>query len=163
MGSHNNKDVFATLFALIDSVVELYLAKFIKPFLTLHEKFYNQLNATLRKGLDDNEAKIPVWFTANFITYFRTVLVIPTIMLLVKGHTVWPSLLVLFVDFGDFLDGVVARFWVDVKKEKAEQNKDHDPVSPSASSDKEGFGKGIAAHSKSRAFLSTSLESDNIM
>ncbi len=32
---------------------------------------------------------------------------------MVKDHKIIPSLIVLSVDFGDFLDGVVARFWVE--------------------------------------------------
>ncbi|KAG7355057.1 CDP-alcohol phosphatidyltransferase [Nitzschia inconspicua] len=113
-------DFFSNVFALIDTVVELYLAKFIKVFLNYHEVFYNKLNAVLRKAFDDNKASIPDWFTANFITYFRTLMVIPTIMLLVGGYTIFPSVMVLLVDFGDFLDGVVARFWIDDKKLKDE-------------------------------------------
>jgi len=113
-------DTIHNLFVLIDSVVELYLGKFIKPFLSLHEKFYNALNKTLRGLLDDNKSEIAEWFTANFITYLRTIFVIPTLLLLAWGHTVLPSLIVILVDFGDFLDGVVARFWSDVKKEKEE-------------------------------------------
>lgn len=141
------EDIFHKLFALIDSVVEFYLAKSIKPFLTYHEIFYNRLNTVLRKVLDDNKPKIPDWFSANFITYFRTVLVIPTFMLLTWNYTFLPSLLVILVDFGDFLDGVVARFWVDVKKEREEELQSKDkksPASPSSSpvhSDDESFGE----------------------
>lgn len=40
-------------------------------------------------------------------------MVIPCIMLMVHGHTLLPSLIILGVDFGDFLDGVVARYWLD--------------------------------------------------
>ena len=139
------EDLIFKLFALIDSIVELYLAKLIKPFLQFHETFYNALNKTLRKVLDDNKAKIPDWFTANFITYVRTVVVIPTLLLLAWGYTVLPSLLVILVDFGDFLDGVVARFWVDVKKEKEEalaaKDKKASPSSSPTHSDDESFGE----------------------
>lgn len=111
------QDLILNFFALIDSVVELYLGTIIKPFLSIHETFYAALNKTLRKLLDDNRAKIPEWFTANWITYARTIIVVPTILVLSWGYTFLPSFLVIFVDFGDFLDGVVARFWVDIRKE----------------------------------------------
>jgi phosphatidylglycerophosphate synthase len=100
------------------------------------------LNKTLRKILDDNKAKIPDWFTANFITYLRTVMVVPTLLFLAWDYTILPCFVVISVDFGDFLDGVVARFWVDVKKEReAElQSKDKKSDSPSPSqSDDESF------------------------
>jgi hypothetical protein len=132
------------LLALVDSVVELYLAKLIKPFLQFHEKFYNALNKVLRQVLDDNRSKIPDWFSANFITYIRTVLVIPTLLLLAWEHTILPSLVVILVDFGDFLDGVVARYWVDIKKQREEElaSKDKSPSGSSSPthSDDESFG-----------------------
>jgi len=118
MSSESN--LVTTFVGLGDLIVELYLSSVIKPFLTLHEHFYSKLNAVLRLQLDQNKANVPDWFTANFITYARTWLVIPTLLLMVWGHLVLPSFLVIFVDFGDFLDGVVARFWIDVKKEQME-------------------------------------------
>jgi hypothetical protein len=134
-------EIIIKLFALVDSIVELYLGTVIKPFLSLHEIFYSALNNTLRKLLDDNKSKIGDWFTANFITYLRTVLVVPTLLLLAWGHTILPSFLVILVDFGDFLDGVVARFWVDVRKEREEASKDNPSTSVSpATSDDESFG-----------------------
>lgn len=105
-------------FRLIDTFVELYLSSVIKPFLKLHEVFYSGLNKVLRKCLDDHKQKIPIWFTANFITYFRTILVIPTLLLLAWKHQILPAIIVIAVDFGDLLDGVVARYWVDVRNEQ---------------------------------------------
>jgi hypothetical protein len=135
-------EIVIKLFALVDSIVELYLGTVIKPFLRLHETFYSALNSTLRKVLDDNKSKIADWFTANFITYARTILVIPTLLLLAWGHTFLPSLIVILVDFGDFLDGVVARYWVDVKKERAEEEASKDkgsrPTTPTADDDSFG-------------------------
>lgn len=126
----------ATVFALVDTFVESYLGTVIKPFLALHEVFYSSLNKTLRSILDDKKDKIPLWFTANFITYLRTWLVIPCLLLLAWGQTLLPSLIVILVDFGDFLDGVVARFWIDVKKEQEEVMASKDrPSSPTASDD----------------------------
>ena len=129
--------LLTSIVGVIDAVVELYLHSVIKPFLTLHEEFYSKLNTVLRAQLDRNEKNIPDWFTANFITYARTWVVIPTLMLMAWGHLMIPSFLVIFVDFGDFLDGVVARFWVDVKKEQLEvlASKDKPSRSPSPSDD----------------------------
>ena len=135
------EDAIVKLFALIDSTVELYLGTIIKPFLSLHETFYTALNKALRKVLDDNRAKISDWFTANWITYARTVLVVPTILLLSWGYTFLPSFLVIFVDFGDFLDGVVARFWVDVKKEIEETLSENEKQPSPTNSDDESYGK----------------------
>ena len=142
----SDKDLLKTIMDLVDAIVELFLSNVIKPFLKLHEKFYSALNATLRSLLDNNKDRIPDWFTANFITYARTVLVIPCILLLSWGHTVLPSVIVILVDFGDFLDGVVARYWVDVKKEQEAElsKKGGKPRSRSVSpvnSDDDSFGK----------------------
>jgi hypothetical protein len=116
----SDKALLRTVLDLVDAIVELYLGNIIKPFLKLHEKLYSALNSTLRSLLDNNKDKIPDWFTANWITYARTVLVIPCVLLLSWGHTLLPSLVVILVDFGDFLDGVVARYWIDIKKEREE-------------------------------------------
>ena len=137
-------DIAPKLFESIDAFVEAYLGRFVKPFLTQHEKFYDALNKTLRGILDKNKAKIPEWFTANWITYARTLLVIPTILLLAWDYILLPSFITLLVDFGDFLDGVVARFWLDVKKEREEAQLDSDKssgrISPT-NSDDDSFGK----------------------
>lgn len=132
--SKQSSDLFNAVFDLIDSVVELYLSSVIKPFLKLHETFYSGLNAILRKLLDDHY--VPEWFTANFITYFRTALVIPTLLLLAAGHGVVAAVVCLAVDFGDFLDGVVARYWVDVRASQEEKPRSASP----ANSDEDSFG-----------------------
>lgn len=136
--------VTSSVFQLVDAVVELYLGSVVQPFVKVHEKFYAGLNVVLRKALDDNAQSIPPWFTANFITYFRTALVLPTLLLLAWECNVASSVVVLVVDFGDFLDGVVARFWVDEKKKgppasEASSKKKDGKVSPT-NSDDESFG-----------------------
>lgn len=145
----SSKNLLTTVGELIDAIVELYLKTVIAPFLHFHEIFYSSLNRALRQLLDDHKHHIPDWFTANLITYVRTVVVVPTLVLLSWNHAVLPALLVLAVDFGDFLDGVVARYWVDVKKERAEtaaasdKDKKNDPAlrTPSpTNSDDESFG-----------------------
>ena len=127
------------LLSMFDGVIELYLSKFIAPFLKYHEIFYTQLNVVLRKFMDDNKEKIPDWFTANFITYARTVLVMPRIIFMSWGWYLIPSLIVILVDFGDFLDGVAARYWIDVLRDrqealyKKEDRKPTQSISPAAS------------------------------
>lgn len=133
------QDTIHKLFALIDSIVELYLGTLVKPFLKLHETFYAALNRTLRKLLDDHRSQIPEWFTANWITYARTVLVVPTLLVLSWGYSILPSILVLFVDFGDFLDGVVARFWVDVRTEIETKLSEKEKALSPENSDDESF------------------------
>jgi len=141
MTAAKSKDLLTTAFDLVDAVVEIYLRSVIKPFLSLHETFYSSLNQVLRKLLDDYERHIPVWFTANFITYVRTILVLPTLLLLAWGHTILPAIIIVSVDFGDFLDGVVARYWVDVRKKQAAaaDSKDKRSASPTGS-DHDSFG-----------------------
>jgi len=142
---HHGGGVLASAFNLVDAVVELYLGKVIEPFVKTHEKFYSALNKVLRKILDDNH--VPLWFTANWITYARTLLVVPTLYLIANGWCLVASIICLCVDFGDFLDGVVARYWVDEnnKKKAAEESsssdsKDKRAPSP-ANSDDDSFGK----------------------
>lgn len=132
------KDIFTPLLDLVDVFVEIYLASFIRPFVSVHEKFYGAVNTILRQLLDDNKSAIPAWFTANFITYARTALVFPTLLLLAWGHTLLPALLVVLVDLGDFLDGVVARFWNDVKNKIMEALEEKRASSPT-NSDKDSF------------------------
>jgi hypothetical protein len=75
---------------------------------------------------------------ANFITYLRTALIIPTLCMLSWRWWVPASLTIILVDFGDFLDGVVARYWVDKKKEeKAKKDAAKDKVD----SDDDSFGE----------------------
>lgn len=119
-------------------IVELYLQFVIKPFLEFHDIFYASLNKFFRSQLD-NASKVPVWFTANFITYLRTALIIPTLVMLSWKWWLPVCLMIILVDFGDFLDGVVARYWVDKKKE-AKKKKD-DAANARVDSDDDSFGK----------------------
>jgi hypothetical protein len=145
------QNVLAKVFDLIDIFVEAYLGSAVKPFLTYHDKFYDLLNKTLRSVLNTNRSKIADWFTANFITYFRTFLAIPCLLLLAWGHNLLPSIIVIFVEFGGVLEGVVAHFWVDVKKElettamTSASNDETSSPSP-ANSDDESFGTWNFAH-----------------
>jgi hypothetical protein len=138
------------VFDAIDNALELYLGSFIQPFLRCHEVFYTGLNQLLRKQLDKKAKKIPVWITANFITYFRTALVVPTLLLLAWECRTMAALLVVIVDFGDFLDGVVARFWTDMRRQGRDTDDDKKkkkerPSSPS-NSDSDSFGASVPAN-----------------
>jgi phosphatidylserine synthase len=44
--------------------------------------------------------------------------VIPCVMLIVNNYVFLPSFIVLVADFGDFLDGVVARYWEDLNNKE---------------------------------------------
>lgn len=116
----NNKSAIQPIFDTINRVVEFYMKCVIKPAVGFHEVFYSWLNTTIRNGLDASSDYIPEWFTANFITYLRTLFVIPCLLLLAQGYHVLPSIIVLSVDFGDFLDGVVARYWMDKRKARGD-------------------------------------------
>ena len=50
------------------------------------------------------------------------------------------SLTIILVDFGDFLDGVVARFWIDKKKEEKAKK---DAAKDKLDSDDDSFGECI--------------------
>lgn len=119
-------------------IVELYLQFVIKPFLEFHDIFYASLNKFFRSQLD-NASRVPEWFTANFITYLRTALVFPTLFMLSWKWWVPVSITIILVDFGDFLDGVVARYWVDMKK--AAKKKKDDDAKAKVDSDDDSFGK----------------------
>lgn len=115
--SSSSDGQFSPLLLLVETLdrcVETYLRVVIRPFVRGHERVYGEINRVLRAALDARP--VPLWFTANFITYARTVLVVPCLQLLAWGHAALPSLIVLLVDFGDFLDGVVARYWVDRRR-----------------------------------------------
>ena len=128
--SKEGQGLHILFYDVLNFFVELYLSSVIKPFLRFHEKFYKWLNAAIRSLLDENSDRIPRWFTANFITYARTLLVVPCVILFTKDFVILPSLILIAVDFGDFLDGVVARYWVErneieaVGKEVNDESKD---------------------------------------
>ena len=127
-------------FDVFVKAVEAYLRQLIRPFLIHHEKFYTALNKALRSMLDANQ--VPKWFTANFVTYARTGFVVPCILLLALGHRLIPTVIVIAVDFGDFLDGVLARYWVDQKKLEEEELRKKDKASTKSTlSDEDSFGK----------------------
>jgi phosphatidylglycerophosphate synthase len=57
--------------------------------------------------------------TANLISYSRTTLILPTLVLLSKEFCLVPALFVLANNFLDIFDGIVARYWLQ-KKDKDE-------------------------------------------
>jgi hypothetical protein len=116
---------------LLDVLVELYLGFFVKPLLRLDHEVRATLNEFLRGILDDYKKNIPHWLTADFIAYARALLVIPTILLLVWDQFMLSALLVILVDLAGLLHCVVARFWVDAKRDLAEDaiREDDRPIS----------------------------------
>jgi phosphatidylglycerophosphate synthase len=140
---------------LLDRATELCLGFVFQPNVVKQydDTFSGIVDPALRSILNDHKSKIPPWFTANHITYTRTILVLPWLLSVACGHTIFPCILVILVDFGDVLDGIVARFLMDFKlgqddDEKDDvmetSSKDNDstpscPPSPSPSDD-ESFG-----------------------
>ena len=127
---------------LLDVLVELYLGFFVKQLLRLDHDVRSKLNEILRRVLDDKKKNIPQWLTADFIAYARALMVIPTILLLVWDQLVLSALLVILVDLAGLLNCVVARFWVDAKRDLAEDavREDDRPISKAlASSENENM------------------------
>jgi len=71
------------------------------------------------------------------LVFWFIITVIPCLIFISRGWYLLPSFIVLLVDFGDFLDSVAARYWIDVLKERQEAlDKKEDkkmPGSPAAS------------------------------
>lgn len=89
--------------------MEPFLELVIQPLLTYHAQFYGAVGTALTSTFDSYP--LPAAVTANAVTYGRTLLVFPTLLLLARGHSLLPALMVLLNDFLDFADGVVARWW----------------------------------------------------
>lgn len=128
----SNFSLSLLVFETLERCVETYLRVFISPFLLWHEVFYSQMNKVLRGLLDKHEQHVPTWFTANFVTYGRTVLIVPCLQLLAWGWRWLPSAIVLFVDFGDFFDGVLARYWNEKRAESDDGAVGKDEAVPSS-------------------------------
>lgn len=127
---------------LLDVLVELFLGFFVKPLVRLDNEVRVNMNEFLRKILDDNKRNIPQWLTAEFVAYARALLVIPTILLLAWDQFVLSAVLVVLVDLAGVLHCVVARFWVDAKRDLAEYaiRDDDRPITKAiASSENEEF------------------------
>lgn len=72
-----------------------------------HSEMYQYINKILEPlVLTYSDGK---YLTPNCVTYFRTCLIIPTLMLIRKNFFLFSSLLIFLNDFLDFFDGVVAR------------------------------------------------------
>ena len=123
--NHNNNNIIVdsllqSLISLTNICVEAYLSLIIAPMLILHERFYSRLNQYLTELIRrcDDVNQLPRWFTANFVTYTRTVLIVPTLVLLSYKCFALASIVIVLVDFGDFLDGVLARYWNSVARDR---------------------------------------------
>lgn len=80
------------------------LNKLISLYVTL---IYKPINNTLHPFFLAHP--LYPWVTPNRVTVCRTLLLIPTIIFLLLGHTFLACLLVLFNDFCDIIDGIVYR------------------------------------------------------
>lgn len=101
------------------AVIAFFLGSTVLPFLPMqfildavlpvHDVWYTWLNRTMHQVLERHPP--PRFLTANFVTYARTLLIVPCLHLWSQGWALVPALLVLLVDMGDLLDGVLARWW----------------------------------------------------
>ena len=118
---------------LLDVLVDLYLGSLVEPFLRFHDEFSANMNKLLRSILDDNKDSIPDWLTGNVSAYLRVLLIFPTILFLAWGQLVITFLFVVMVDLLGLLGSVVAKFWLDAKRDHAEDTirEDDRPTSKS--------------------------------
>lgn len=139
---------------LLDRATDLYLGFVFQPNVVKHydEAFSGIVDPALRSILHDHKFKIPPWFTANNITYTRTILVLPWLLLVAHGHAILPCILVILVDFGDVLDGIVARFWMDFKLEQDEEEKDNAMETSSKDNDSTPSCSPSPSHSDDESF-----------
>ena len=98
---------------MLDVIITFLVPLLLQP----HEKLYKYLNITLTSILE--QRSLPHWMTANLISYSRTTLILPTLVLLSKEFCLVPALFVLANNFLDIFDGIVARYWLQ-KKDKDE-------------------------------------------
>ncbi len=89
--------------------LDLVLPLIVTPLIEHHEAFYGWLNVSINNVLE--KRGLPRWCSANFVTFARTALIVPTLYLWGYNWSLVPALLVLLNDFLDFLDGVIARYW----------------------------------------------------
>lgn len=80
-----------------------------RHFVPHHIRFYDGLNKFFNDIFD--KYGLPAIVTADNITIFRTLFVFPCLWLWASGWCFLAAMLVLLCDLGDFLDGVVARWW----------------------------------------------------
>ena len=91
---------------MLELICNILLSVFLKPY----DKIYGTLNTQLTQSFQTKG--LPKYITANLITYVRTTLIIPTILLLSRNYVVVPILLLLTNDILDSVDGIVARYWL---------------------------------------------------
>ena len=91
-------------------MLELFCNILLSVFLKPYDKIYGTLNTQLTQTFQTKG--LPKYITANLITYVRTTLIIPTILLLSRNYVVVPILLLLTNDILDSVDGIVARYWL---------------------------------------------------
>jgi phosphatidylglycerophosphate synthase len=96
---------------MLEVIITFLVPLLLKP----HERVYGWINDTFSNLLE--RKGIPTWLTANFISYCRTTLILPTIILLSNNLCIIPALLTIANMFFDIIDGIVARYWLRKKDE----------------------------------------------
>ena len=78
---------------MLEVIITFLVPLLLKP----HERVYGWINDTFSNLLE--RKGIPTWLTANFISYCRTTLILPTIILLSNNLCIIPasSLLIVLV------------------------------------------------------------------
>lgn len=106
---NNHKDLLKTLVDLLDGIVEVFLVASIRPVLDFHARADHAVDQILRKTLQDHKDKAPKWILkADFLTYTRLALAMPTTILLSWGTWFLPALLVVVVHFASFFERILA-------------------------------------------------------
>jgi phosphatidylglycerophosphate synthase len=91
---------------VLSMIVSLLVPILLKP----HLQCYGWINVTVTTII--NNRGLPKWLTANLISYSRTTLIVPTLLLLARNYHLLPVLFVILNDFLDLFDGIVARYWL---------------------------------------------------
>lgn len=72
-----------------------------------HSRIYSYINDKIKPLLT---ASFFRYVTPNMVTYFRVLLIIPTIYLISYNYNMAAALLIIINDFLDFFDGILARY-----------------------------------------------------
>ena len=99
----NGQKVSRALIDLLDGIVEVFLTSIVERLLELHAKLDHSVDQILRRALENQKEKIPKWvLKEGTVTYGRVGLALPTIVLLSRGHSLLPAVLVFVVYSASF-------------------------------------------------------------
>ena len=101
--------------------VEELIGLICEPIVYLHDKYYKLINVIFSYICHFDFMKFLIEksiLTANFFTYARMFLAIPTILFIISKNNNWASFLIICSDISDLLDGTLARIESTLKKKK---------------------------------------------